>query len=72
LAKFEALVDDGLRQLGYPLASPGDGLKFRALRLRATYGALFEAKHWLKTHTRLGRRVRLDRIQIEPDALQVP
>jgi hypothetical protein len=72
LAKFEALVDDVLRQLGYPLAFPENGLTFRALRLRATYGALFEAKLWLKTHTPLGRRVQLDRMQITPDTLQVP
>jgi hypothetical protein len=72
LAEFEALVGDRLRQLGYPLGSPRDGMKFRALRLRATYGSLFEAKQWLKTHTPLGRKVRLDVISIRPDTRQVP
>ena len=63
---FEELVGDRLKELRYALASEGRSPGLRAMRLRATYHAMFEAKQWIKTHTPLGRRVRLGRIEIEP------
>jgi hypothetical protein len=65
LADFESLVGDFLRELDYPLtAEPKRNL--RQARLRSTYLALFNAKHWMRVHTPLGRMIRLERIQIEP------
>jgi hypothetical protein len=66
LADFEALVGDRLRELGYPLAAGGQKSNLRAMRLRATYLTMFAVKQWAKTHTPLGRKVQLGRIQIEP------
>ncbi|HKI25069.1 MAG TPA: sulfotransferase [Candidatus Sulfotelmatobacter sp.] len=68
LKEFEALTGDRLEELGYALASGKHSSSLRALRLRATYFAMFEGKHWMKTHTPLGRRVRLGRIGIDPPA----
>lgn len=73
LASFEALVGDFLKELGYSPASEKRVQDFRAMRMRATYRILFEAKQWLKTHSPLGRRVRLDRIQIsQPHDGEIP
>jgi len=65
LRDFEALAGDRLVELGYPLASGKRASSLRSARLRATYFAMFRAKQWAKTHTRLGRKVRLGRIEIE-------
>jgi len=65
LADFEGLVGDRLEELSYPLVSGGRTSRLRALRLQATYLTMFPVKQWLKTHTPLGRMVRLGRIQIE-------
>jgi hypothetical protein len=62
---FEALAGDGLRDLGYPLATRQRGFSLRAMRMRATYFTMFQAKQWMKTHTPLGRRVKLGRIHAE-------
>jgi Sulfotransferase family len=65
MAAFEELVGTFLRDLGYGLfsqAAPGKGL--RAARLRATYLAMFEAKHWMKA-TPLGRLVHLKNLELE-------
>jgi hypothetical protein len=63
---FDALVGDLLQELGYPLASAGSSPnKLKALRLRNTYLPLFGAKQWLKTHTPLGRRVHLGRMEMD-------
>lgn len=66
LADFEALVGDRLEELGYPLVARGQTSNLRTMRLRATYLSMFPVKHWAKTHTLLGRKVRLGRLQIEP------
>jgi hypothetical protein len=34
--------------------------------MRATYLAMFEAKHWMRTNTPLGRFVNLQRIETDP------
>jgi Sulfotransferase family len=65
LSDFEALAGDRLKGLGYPLGSSPRMSSLRALRLRATYFAMFEAKQWMKVNTPLGRKVRLGRIEIE-------
>jgi Sulfotransferase family len=65
-ATFEALVGDFLEESGYDRASPARAISLRASRLRATYLAIFEVKHWLKVNTPLGRSVDLERIEIEP------
>jgi len=66
IAGFEDLVGDSLLELGYgPLLRTGYRTTFRAVRMRATYSALFDAKHWTRTYTPLGRFVRLERIEIE-------
>jgi Sulfotransferase family len=66
IAAFEELLGDSLLELGYKLGSEEKPVtSFRAARLRATYWAMFEAKHWMKS-TPLGRLVRLERIEIEP------
>ena len=66
-AAFEALVGDYLQELGYTLASETRRrISLRAARLRTTYLAMFEAKHWARANTPLGRLVRLERIEIEP------
>jgi len=65
IAIFEELVGKFLRQLGYSLFSqvrPGSSL--RAARLRATYLAMFEAKHRMKA-TPLGRFVHLKNLELE-------
>ena len=67
VAAFEELVGDSLLELGYgPLLEAKPGTSLRAARMRATYPALFEAKHWMRTRTPLGRFVQLERIEIEP------
>jgi len=64
---FDELIGDFLRELGY---TPGSESKprtsLRVARLRATYLAMFEAKHWLRINTPLGRFVRLESLEIEP------
>jgi hypothetical protein len=63
---FEGLIGDSLRGLGYSLSSEGNqGKSLRVVRLRTTYLAMFEAKHWMKA-TPLGSFVNLRDIQIEP------
>lgn len=65
VADFEALAGDRLEELGYRLASERRASSFRAVRMRAMYFVLFQAKQWAKMHTPLGRRVKLGRIQME-------
>ena len=64
LASFEALVGDFLRELGYHLSS-SRRINFSESRLRWTYLRWFEARHWLKSRTVLGRFSAIDRIGIE-------
>ena len=67
-AAFEALVGDFLQELGYALVSETERkISLRASRLRTTYLAMFEAKHWMKA-TPLGRLVSLDAIEMEPQS----
>jgi hypothetical protein len=61
---FESLVGDRLEELGYPLASKTRTLDFGAMCMRATYLTIFQTKSWLRTHTSLGRRVKLGRIMV--------
>jgi Sulfotransferase family len=64
IASFEALVGDCLQELGYTLASESrPKMSLRATRLRTAYHAMFEAKHWTRVNTPLGRLVRLERIE---------
>ena len=70
VADFEALVGDRLEDLGYPLASGRRVASVRAMRMRATYFAMFQAKQWMRTHTPLGRMVKLGRIQLETPPLR--
>jgi hypothetical protein len=65
VADFEALAGNRLEELGYRLASARRTASLRAMRMRATYFAMFEAKQWAKTHTALGRTVKLGRIRTE-------
>jgi hypothetical protein len=65
LAKCEELIGDSLQELGYPLAAKRRGPSLSAMRMRATYFTMFQAKQWVKTHTPLGRRVKLGRIHAE-------
>jgi hypothetical protein len=68
VAAFEELAGDFLKELGYTLGSESErGTSLRRARLRASYFAMFEAKHWMRANTPLGRFVRLGRIQIEPE-----
>lgn len=63
---FENLVGNSLTQLGYELSSLARQTKtFHAARISAIYPVLFEAKHWARTKTPLGRFIRLERIEIE-------
>jgi len=65
-AEFEALVGEFLLELGYPLVSDGRRkMSVRASRLRATYLAMFGAKHRMKA-TPLGQFVGLDPLEVEP------
>jgi len=67
-AAFEDLVGDFLEELGYsPGSEAGRRMSLRASRLRTTYLAMFEAKHWMKA-TPLGRLVGLEPLEIEPKA----
>jgi hypothetical protein len=67
IAAFEELVGEFLLELGYPLFSkPRHGVSLRALRLRNTYYAVFEAKRWMKA-TPLGRHVDLKNLELEPN-----
>jgi Sulfotransferase family len=59
---LEALVGDRLEQLGYPLATPYREFSWHVLRMRSAYFTMFHTKQWMKSHTRLGRRVKLERI----------
>jgi hypothetical protein len=64
-ASFEELVGDFLQELGYsPGSEAGRRMSLRASRLRTTYLAMFEAKHWMKA-TPLGRFVGLEPLEIE-------
>lgn len=65
LAKCEQLIGDRLQELGYPLAGERRGPNFYTMRMRTTYFTMFQAKQWMKTHTPLGRRVKLGRIHAE-------
>jgi hypothetical protein len=66
-AAFEALLGDFLQELGYTLVSETKRrTSLRAARMRTTYLAMFEVKHWMRANTLLGRFVRLGRIHIEP------
>jgi Sulfotransferase family len=65
IAAVEKLIGDYLLELGYSLLLGAKHGSLRAARLRTTYLAMFEAKHWMKA-TPLGRFVRLDRIEVEP------
>ena len=65
ISKFEALVGDFLRELGYPLSAPRcTAGNWRTFRLRNTYFPLFASKQWLKTRTPLGRLVHTGRMEI--------
>lgn len=67
IAGFEELVGDSLLELGYSrLSEAKQRASLRAARMRATYLAMFEAKHWMRINTLLGRFVQLERIEIEP------
>jgi hypothetical protein len=73
IAAFEELIGDSLRELGYtPVSETKRRTSLRAVRLRTTYLAMFEAKHWLRTNTPLGRFVRLERIEMEPMTVAGP
>jgi hypothetical protein len=64
---LEQLLGDFLLKLGYSLVSDvQQGTSLRATRMRATYRTMFEAKHWMKTKTPLGRFVDLERIETDP------
>lgn len=65
VAQCEQLIGDRLQELGYPLATKPRGLSLQAMRMRATYFTMFQAKQWMKTRTPLGRRVKLGRIHAE-------
>ncbi len=65
IADFEGVVGGFLSELGYPLAAGATPSRsVQALRLRATYLALFETKHWLRTHTPLGRLSHIGRMML--------
>jgi hypothetical protein len=67
VAFFEQLVGDCLLKLGYSLLSEVKReTSLRAARMRATYLAMFEAKHWMRSNTPLGRFVDLERIEMDP------
>jgi hypothetical protein len=67
IAFFEQLVGDCLLKLGYSLLSEVKReTSLRAARMRATYLAMFEAKHWMRSNTPLGRFVDLERIEMDP------
>jgi hypothetical protein len=53
----EALVGPFLEELGYVLAYPEerDAMRLRAYAMRTVYVGHLTLKHWLKTHTPLGR-----------------
>jgi hypothetical protein len=67
IVAFEELVGELLLELRYDLSSNAQHQSgFHALRLRKTYLAMFEAKHWMKG-TPLGRFVNLKNLEIEQD-----
>ena len=67
IASFEALVGDFLQELGYaPISASGRRVSPRSMRLRSSYLTMFEAKHWIRAKTPLGRFVRLKGIEMEP------
>jgi Sulfotransferase family len=67
---FEALVGDRLKELGYPLAAKSRARSLHAIEMRATYSTMFQTKWWLRTHTSLGKTVKLGRIMVERQDLQ--
>jgi hypothetical protein len=62
---LEELIGEALLELGYGLTSDRR-MSLRSARLRATYLALFRAKHWMKA-TPLGRFVHLRNLEVEPN-----
>jgi len=62
---LEQLIGEALLELGYALTSDRR-MSLRSARLRATYLALFRAKHWMKA-TPLGRFVHLRNLEVEPN-----
>ncbi len=66
ITAFEEIAGGSLTQLGYELSSAITPARtLHAARMRAIYLPLFEVKHWARTKTPLGRRVSLERIEIE-------
>ncbi|MGH9327565.1 MAG: sulfotransferase family protein [Terriglobia bacterium] len=59
LARFEALVGEGLEEMGYPLATRPrrTARALSAVLTSAFYELQLESKHWLKSHTPAGRLV---------------
>jgi hypothetical protein len=56
IAMLEALIGQSLQEFGYNLVSTKKAhLNLRLKRMRATYRAMFETKHWLKSKTWVGR-----------------
>ena len=62
---LEELIGEALLELGYGLTLDRR-MSLRSARLRATYLALFRAKHWMKA-TPLGRFVHLRNLEVEPN-----
>lgn len=56
IAKLEALIGRSLQEFGYEMVSKNKAqLNMGLKRMRATYRAMFETKHWLKSKTWVGR-----------------
>jgi hypothetical protein len=57
LAMFEGLVGSYLEELGYGLATPSQGLPntLELKAMRSFYHLYFDSKHYLKSHTPLGK-----------------
>jgi hypothetical protein len=67
ISTVEELIGDELLELGYiQLSETKRRTSLRTGRLRASYLAMFAAKHWMSANTPLGLCVRLGRIEMEP------
>jgi hypothetical protein len=62
---LEALIGEGLLELGYPLSHPRQEPGARLRAMRALYPAFYDSKEWLKRRTPLGRFVNLNRLHLD-------
>ena len=55
LVRFEALIGDYMRELGYPLVTSGQNGSLRSKAMHGVYSVFYPVKQWAKVNTPLSR-----------------